>query len=200
MILWDRFDGTCVVHECFGAKSSQLIDPSKLRIAHFRKRVMGRGGVFDSSMVSLTNQLKKTLKELWSFLLEIAKIKRNEANRVVKGDSLFPCLLWSHYWETGIKWITALSYNWSTSVMFTRRPGIEGCSTHTWTKGSDKKVRLIRVCRSSSEFPLKITPLFSLQSTAVCNQTIGIWAAAIKSETSEEKKYTEASSDPQSGF
>ena len=64
MILWERFEGTCLVHECFGAHSSQMVNPEKLRIAHFRKRVMGRGGIVDNSMVSLTNQLKKALKEM----------------------------------------------------------------------------------------------------------------------------------------
>lgn len=63
MILWERFSGTCVVHECLGGRSSQMIDSAKLRIAHFRKQVMGRGGTLDSAMVSLTNQLKKILEE-----------------------------------------------------------------------------------------------------------------------------------------
>lgn len=64
MILWERFSGTCLVHECFGAHSPQMIDSEKLRVAHFRKRVMGRGGILDNSMVSLTNQLQKALKEM----------------------------------------------------------------------------------------------------------------------------------------
>lgn len=88
-------------------------------------------------------------------------------HRTVSGnnkDNKIICLLHYFDWEKGIKWSTALSYNWSILTILTSLFGIEGCSTHTWTRGKEMKLLLMRVCRSWRVLPQKVTTLRSLQS------------------------------------
>lgn len=58
-----------------------------------------------------------------------------------------------YYKLAGIKWIVALSYNWSISVIRTNWSGIEGCSMHTFTTGKYKKLLLMTFFKSSREVP-----------------------------------------------
>lgn len=58
-----------------------------------------------------------------------------------------------HYLSSVCKWITALSYNCSISVILTKWFGMEGCSMQTRTTGNDEKQPLIAFFKSSSVWP-----------------------------------------------